>query len=296
MEESSKLKVQEQKIDIDNDKEVQESDSFPHDKNNDLYQVKVESKPNEHEYHLDEENEEVNIQVDSSVKNIFIRKVFGILSIKYFLFYSCVLILHRKESIRREIVDNYDTAENILFYSSILFAIMFLVLLIFRKFFKIVPFNYFFFFGISLSEIASFSVISTLYYYHIVSISLLLTFIASIIIIIYSLIEKEDYSYLKLGLLVFFAQLLIIWFILVFFEIKVWYMIFTFFSMTLLGNFFVYDTLTIVDKFGQFYSVDDYIFATLEIYIEAAKTILFLLKTFGQSLCKKCIKKKYNKI
>ena len=61
MEESSKLKVQEQKIDIDNDKKVQESDAFPHDKNNDLYQVKVESKPNEHEYHLDEENEEVKL-------------------------------------------------------------------------------------------------------------------------------------------------------------------------------------------------------------------------------------------
>ena len=297
MEETTELKMPEPKLDIDNDKENPKSKKFPHDKN-DSFKVPVDIKSITQQYR-DEENEEgeiANVHIEVSVKNIFIRKVFGILAIKFLLFYSFVLTLHLKDSIRRDIIDNYDVAEDILFYASIAFGILFLILLFSRKVLKIVPYNYIFFFAISLSEIASFSVISSLYYFHIVSISLFMTFIAPLIIVIYSLIEKEDYSYLKLGLLVFFAQLLIIWFILVFFEIKVRYMIFTFFSMTLLGNFFVYDTLTIIDKFGRFYSVDDYIFATLEIYIEAAKTILFLLKTFGQSLCKKCIKKKYNKI
>ena len=297
MEENSELKVPEQKSDLDNDKEHQESVKFSHEKN-DSFKVPVEIKSSQQ--YPDEENEEgeiINLSIEPSFKSIFIRKVFGILAIKFLLFYSCVLTLHLKDSIRRDILDNYDVAEDILFYASIAFGGLFLILLFGRKILKIVPFNYLFFLAISLCEIASFSVISSLYYFHVVSISLLMTFIAPLIIVIYTLIEKEDYSYLKLGLLVFFGQLLVIWFISVFYEIKVLYILFSFFTMIALGNFFVYDTFLIMEKIGKLYSGEDYIFVTLEIYIDALKTILMLLKNGCQTVFKKCRKKKvYNKI
>lgn len=298
MEETTELKMPEPKLDIDNDKENPKSKKFPHDKN-DSFKVPVDIKSITQQYR-DEENEEgeiANVHIEVSVKNIFIRKVFGILAIKFLLFYSFVLTLHLKDSIRRDIIDNYDVAEDILFYASIAFGILFLILLFSRKVLKIVPYNYIFFFAISLSEIASFSVISSLYYFHIVSISLFMTFIAPLIIVIYSLIEKEDYSYLKLGLLVFFGQLLVIWFVSVFYEIKVLYILFSFITMIALGNFFAYDTLSIADKLGKLYSDEDYVFVTLEIYIDAVKTVLMLLKNGCQALCKKCRRKKvYNKI
>ena len=160
MEETSELKLPEQKLDIDNDKDHPKSIKFPHDKNG-SFKIPVDIKFSQQ--FRDEEIEEgeiINAPIEASVKNIFIRKVFGILTIKFLLFYSFVLALHLKESIRKDILDNYDVAEDILFYASIAFGILFLILLFARKFLKTVPFNYIFFFAISLSEIASFSVIS----------------------------------------------------------------------------------------------------------------------------------------
>lgn len=300
MEESSVLKAPEQKEVNDNDdKENQNSNKqLPNLKNEDSYQIPVEQKPKEKHYQIEEndEGEEGEIKIDSSIRNIFIRKIFGILAIKYFLFYSIVIKIRLTTQIRREIMDNYDVAENVLYYSSETFGILFLLLFFFRQLFKIVPFNYFCFLVFSVCEIASFSVISTLYFFHIIYISLLLTSVASISIIIYSFFEKEEYNYFKLGLLVFLSQLLICWFIFVFYEFKSWYMLLTFFFIVLTGNFLVYDTLAIATKCGHSYSVNDYIFAILEIYIDLVKTILYLIKIGCQALSKKCIKKKYTKI
>ena len=47
--------------------------------------------------------------------------------------------------------------------------------------------------------------------------------------------------------------------------------------------YLVYDTQVILKKYGEVYSVDDYIFASLQIYIDIVRLFLIILATVGKS-------------
>ena len=73
----------------------------------------------------------------------------------------------------------------------------------------------------------------------------------------------------------------------VLFRIKIIYMFYTFLSTIMVGIYLVYDTQLIMGKFGYAYSVDDYIFATLEIYIDIIRLFLLILRIVAQASSKK---------
>ena len=69
----------------------------------------------------------------------------------------------------------------------------------------------------------------------------------------------------------------------VFFRIKALYTFYTFCSTILVGIYLVYDTQLILAKLGTGYSIDDYIFASLEIYMDIIRLFLLILKILGNN-------------
>lgn len=66
-------------------------------------------------------------------------------------------------------------------------------------------------------------------------------------------------------------------------RINILYMFYTYLSTIMVGIYLVYDTQLIMGKFGLAYSVDDYIFASLEIYIDIIRLFLLILKIVAQA-------------
>ena len=56
-----------------------------------------------------------------------------------------------------------------------------------------------------------------------------------------------------------------------------------FVATLLFGVYLVYDTQVILKKYGEVYTIDDYIFASLQIYIDIARLFLIILAMIGKS-------------
>ena len=69
----------------------------------------------------------------------------------------------------------------------------------------------------------------------------------------------------------------------VLFRIKALYTFYTFGMTFMVGIYLVYDTQLILGKLGMGYSVDDYIFATLEIYMDIIRLFLLILRILANS-------------
>ena len=55
------------------------------------------------------------------------------------------------------------------------------------------------------------------------------------------------------------------------------------FGTLLFGVYLVYDTQIIMKKYGEVYTVDDYIFASIQIYLDIINLFLVILSVFGNN-------------
>ena len=169
-------------------------------------------------------------------------------------------------------------AENILLLSSLTFLTLFLILACNRNLARAVPGNYILLFAITLCESIACGIISSIYSFQIVATALALTIITTLAITFYACTTKTNFSYYKLGLFVVFSQVFMVGLIAILFRIEALYTLYTFLMTFVIGIYLVYDTQLIMGKFGEAYSVDDYIFATLEIYMDIVRLFLMILR------------------
>ena len=54
-----------------------------------------------------------------------------------------------------------------------------------------------------------------------------------------------------------------------------------FVATLMFGVYLVYDTQIIMKKFGEVYTVDDYIFASIQIYLDMANLFMMILSVIG---------------
>ena len=69
----------------------------------------------------------------------------------------------------------------------------------------------------------------------------------------------------------------------VLFRVKALYALYTFCMTIIIGVYLVYDAQLIMGKLGVGYSIDDYIFATLQIYMDIIRLFLLILKILGNN-------------
>ena len=291
MEETSKLKII--KKNKDNSKENKDNIKINNEKTEESNEA-LEIKSNEQNNNAKEEDRDIinlTSQIESSdPRLLFIRNVFGTISIKTFLYY----LFSRSSQINRFkdifLSFKYDTIY-IIQYLLVMTGILFLIIIFGGKLLKIVPFNYLIFIALSIIQISFFPIVLAFYkyYYNSLSVGLLLTSICCLLIVIYSILIKNEYSYAKLGLLVFLGQLFTVWFDLVFFEDKVMPAAYAFFFLVFIGNYLVYESLSIIERYGTYFLFDDLIFAIFQIYVDFIKMPYILLK-IGAKIAYKNIK------
>lgn len=292
IDDNAEQKQSKENIEMDEEEEYSGNSESSEEKNENSIEIQVEIKENDQNYKIEEEveyeeeEENINLNIEASVRKGFIRKVYGIISIQLIITFSFVL-LFQLPTIKNIILNNIIVSARILLFSSILFFFLFLILVCFRNLSRAVPYNYIFLLGITLCEALSCSIISSCYSFKIVAISLFLTIVTTLVITFYACNTKTDFSYLKMALLIIFSQLFTVGFISVLFHIKLLYSFYTFLSAITVGIYLVFDTQLIVGKLGYAYSVDDYIFASLEIYMDIIRLFLLILRIVAKASSRK---------
>ena len=242
----------------------------------------VEIKTQEPGSHSDEGDEVSDSQIQMAVRAGFIRKVYGILSIQLLITFGAVFFCQIKP-IKSLIFKNQALSGNLVVFSSLLFLVLFLCLACCRGLSRKVPYNYLFLLGITICEAIACAIASSIYSFQIVALALLLTIVATLAITFYACTTKNDFSTCRVGLYVIFSQMFTIGIIAVLFRIRALYAFYTFGMTGVIGIYLVYDTQLILGKLGVGYSVDDYIFATLEIYMDIIRLFLLILRILGSS-------------
>ena len=243
-------------------------------------ELPVEIKQNEHIEDSDIEVNEESIQMQ--IRAGFIRKVYGILSIQLIITFGCVF-LFQLETLKTFIMQHQQFAANILMFCSFTFLVLFLILVCNRNLARTVPCNYIYLFAITICESLACSIISSLYSFQIVATALALTIVSTLVITFYACTTKTNFSYYRMGMFILFSQIFMIGLIAALFRLDGLYTFYTFLMTIMVGFYLVYDTQLIMGKFGVAYSVDDYIFATLEIYMDIIRLFLLILRILGRN-------------
>ena len=247
---------------------------------NESSELPVEIKQNEHVEDSEVEVNEESIQIQ--IRAGFIKKVYGILSIQLMITFGSVF-LFQLQPIKKYIFNNQQLAGNILIVCCFTFLALFLILICNRNLAKTVPYNYIYLFAITLCESLACSVISSIYSFQIVATALALTIVSTLVITFYACTTKTNFSYYRMGMFILFSQIFMIGLIEALFRLETLYILYTFIMTIMVGFYLVYDTQLIIGKFGVAYSVDDYIFATLEIYMDIIRLFLLILRILGRA-------------
>ena len=226
--------------------------------------------------------DDTDTSIQMSVRAGFIRKVYGILSLQLLITFGSVIFCQIKP-IKYFLFKNQVLAASLLIFSSSLFIILFLILACCRGISRKVPYNYIFLFSITLCQSISCSITSSIYSFQIVATALVLTIVATVAISFYACTTKNNFSTCRIGLYVLFSQMFTIGIIAVLFRVRALNVFYTFCMTICVGIYLVYDTQLIMGKIGVGYSIDDYIFAALEIYMDIIRIFLYILKIIGSS-------------
>lgn len=246
------------------------------DSNNESNELPVDIKANDSDGEVSEESIQIRVRAG------FIRKVYGILSIQLIITFGHVF-LFQIPALKSLVMLHQTLAGHLLLISALAFLTLFLILVCNRNLARTVPYNYIYLFAITLCESISCGIISSVYSFQIVATALALTIITTLVITFYACTTKTDFSYYRMGMYVFFSQLFFMGLIAVLFRIEALYTAYIFGMTIMVGIYLVYDTQLIMGKFGVAYSVDDYIFATLEIYMDIIRLFLLILRIVAKA-------------
>ena len=225
------------------------------------------------------ENEQnLDSLINAQLRKGFIAKVYSIfiiqiLSTSIFIFFAY-----------------YSTSFYTLLYDNILFFLLSITLLIlcmvitlcYPEYLRKVPHNYIILAIFTLTESYFVASITCEYTPKSVFIVLILTFTSFVTLTIYAIYTKHDITVFG-GVLTCLLVLLIVGsFILIFVKIKIMQLIMDIFGVLLFMAYIVYDTQLIVRGDGKFqFSIDDYILASLNLYLDIINLFIYLLSIFG---------------
>ena len=212
----------------------------------------------------------------------FLGKVYGILSFQLLITLFFIFFFQR-DSVKSFFLNNSGLTSFLNIISIALFLGTLILLSVKEDLGKTVPNNYIALLIITLSMSFMCSILALSYSYPIVFLSVLLTINSSIAITIYAFCTGTDWSYYRsLGSVIVsqFAGFIFMVFIL---DITMLEMVCCFFFTLLFGVYLVYDTQVILKKYGEVFSIDDYIFAALQIYLDIARLFIVILSTLGKA-------------
>lgn len=221
-------------------------------------------------------------RISNTIYKSFLVKVYGILSVQL-LITLFFIFLFQKDSIKSYFLQRPIFTFFLLLLAVIgFFCVLFLISAnenLGRK----VPQNYLILLIITLCMSFICGLFAISYSFQIVFFVVLLTIISSVVITMYAYSTDKDFSYIRALFAVLISQFggfILMVFILNITTLK---MVCCLVATLIFGIYLVYDTQVILKKYGEVYSVDDYIFASLQIYIDIVRLFLIILATVGKS-------------
>lgn len=238
--------------------------------------IKEEISPNESQRIQEQE------RISNSIFKGFLVKVYGILSAQLFITLFFIL-LFQKGSIKSYFVDRPGFTGFLNLISFLAFFGMLFILSSKEDLGRRVPYNYISLLIITLSMSFMCAFFALSYSFAIVFFCILLTIISSVAITMYAHSTNNDFSYIRVLTAVIISQFGGFIFMVFVLNITMLEMVCCLVATLLFGIYLVYDTQVILKKYGEVYTIDDYIFASLQIYLDIARLFLMILSTIGKS-------------
>jgi len=231
-------------------------------------------------------NESQRIEEQKKITNIifksFLVKVYGILSVQ--LIITLIFIfLFQSDSIKSYFTKHPIFSGFLNLLSFIGFIALLLILSVNQDLGKRFPNNYIFLLLITICMSLTCAFFALSYSYSIVLFCVILTIISAIAITIYAYSTNKDFSYVRGLFAVILSQFGGFIFMIFMLDISFLEMVCCLVGTLLFGVYLVYDTQVIFKKYGEVYSIDDYIFASLQIYIDIANLFMIILATVGRA-------------
>jgi FtsH-binding integral membrane protein len=227
------------------------------------------------------QNTEEDQIINDQIRNGFIRKVFGIVTIQLIFSFSFILLCQTK-TIKNFIAHNEGFCILLFSISTIVYIISVCLISCNRELARKVPTNYILLFCMTFAESILSAAAAIKYPLEIVIAAIILTIAASVGIIGYTLKTKRDLSFCGMTLFALISQLLFFGFLNLIFRSNFLNLVYTLLSAIVFGLYLVYDVQLISGKFGREYSVDDYIFAAMELYIDIIRLFLEILRILSK--------------
>ena len=221
-------------------------------------------------------------EINYSIFKGFLTKVYGIISFQL-LITLIVILIFQKESIKDYFLKSPTLTGFLNFLSVIGFIITILILAIKQDLSKKVPYNYIFLFVMTLflSLMCAFFALS--FSFESVILCIALTAISSIAITIYAYYSTTNWGTIKALLFVIIGQSVGFFLMIFILNNTMFENVMCLFGTLLFGVYLVYDTQIIMKKYGEVYTVDDYIFASIQIYLDIINLFLVILSVFGNN-------------
>ena len=268
---------EEQKVGIELSTESVEKPSESHIDPNQV--ITNESNPDPEEHQIkdfrQEIDEEVENTIEDKVKFGFIKKVYGILACQIFitvLLCSCSFIT----VIRTFMISHV----SLVYYACAILTIQSFGILCFHKVLRKVPYNYIllslwtFLMGYSIAVCCA-CCDST-----IVIISALATLLVTVSLSVYACLSDTHYSAGGACIVGLFSSFLTFWFF--FSAIPAVSSIYCSLGLLTYSFYIVFDTQMLFDKLDYGYNVDDYILASLNIYLDIIQIFLYILNLLSR--------------
>ncbi len=154
-------------------------------------------------------------------------------------------------------------------------------LVCYRKVARTVPINFILLFIFTLCESYIVAFITSMYEPQTVLIATALTAAIVIGLTLYAIFTKTDFTTCGGILVVCLVALIVGGIIGIFIKNKWFHLILSILGVILFGIYLVYDTQLTIGKNSRAYSIDDYIVAALNLYIDIIQIFLELLKIIG---------------
>jgi FtsH-binding integral membrane protein len=221
---------------------------------------------------FEKEQEEI---IHKKMRLGFIRKVYGILSVQ--LLITVILCgLSFNESVKTFMIES----TGFFWVAMSLSIILAIPLLCFKSIARKVPLNYFILFIWTLSEAYMVACVCSLYDGKVVIMAAIATLVVTGSITLYAFYTKEDFTFL--GSFLFSAVSLLILLSIFSFLIPFTYTIVCILGVFIYSLYLLYDTQLILGKVGTEFSVDDYILASICIYVDILQIFLYILEILAR--------------
>ena len=202
----------------------------------------------------------------------FIRKVYGILSLQLLITFGlvCFTFIHKFR--------NFLHDHLYLFYIATIFEFIILIMLVCcKKLSRKIPINYILLFIWTFLESFIIATLTSFYNYKIVLSAVGITVGMSVGLTAYACYTKKDFTYY--GGILFFLSFILMFFGFFGLIFGQWMnILYCTFGIVVFGLYLIYDTQLILRKFGLKYSIDDYIIAALNLYVDIIEIFIYILR------------------